>query len=86
MKKLPLALGTGVLGLSLALVGCAEATALSEEPVDAGLFAATEAGLQVSTDDGEAFRPVENAPVLYAVEARADGTLAGVGTDGAIWT
>ncbi len=32
-----------------------------------------------------AFIPVADAPVLYALEPRTDGTLVGAGTDGFVW-
>lgn len=53
---------------------------------DAGLYAATENGLMLSTDQGATFAPFPNAPALYALDARTDGTLAGVDTDGNLWT
>ncbi|MGF2949783.1 F510_1955 family glycosylhydrolase [Microbacterium alcoholitolerans] len=53
---------------------------------DDGLYAATEAGLQVSTDQGRTFTPATGAPVLYTLDAAADGSLAGVGTDGSVWS
>ncbi|GGD88178.1 F510_1955 family glycosylhydrolase [Microbacterium murale] len=52
---------------------------------DNGLYAAAEEGLLRSDDDGVTFVPVEGAPLLYALDARPDGTLVGVGTDGALW-
>ncbi|MCE7480931.1 MULTISPECIES: F510_1955 family glycosylhydrolase [Microbacterium] len=51
-----------------------------------GLYAATEEGLLISTDNGGTFDPVEGAPVLYTIDASPDGTLAGVGTDGVLWS
>lgn len=51
-----------------------------------GLFAATEEGLLVSADQGATFAPVEGAPILYTLDVQPDGTLAGVGTDGALWS
>ena len=53
---------------------------------DEGILAATEAGLQRSTDGGKTFAPVAEAPVLYSVAAREDGALVGAGVDGAIWS
>lgn len=50
-----------------------------------GLYATAEEGLLVSTDRGDSFTPVANAPLLYAIEARPDGTLVGAGTDGILW-
>lgn len=52
---------------------------------ESGLYAAAEEGLLVSTDGGNTFTPVAEAPLLYALEARADGTLVGAGTGGALW-
>ncbi|WP_426183450.1 F510_1955 family glycosylhydrolase [Microbacterium sp. TWP3-1-2b2] len=52
---------------------------------DNGLYAAAEEGLLRSDDQGVTFTPVDGAPLLYALDARPDGTLAGVGTDGAFW-
>ncbi|AKV87252.1 MULTISPECIES: F510_1955 family glycosylhydrolase [Microbacterium] len=51
-----------------------------------GLYAAAEEGLLLSTDNGASFAPVADAPLLYALDVRPDGTLAGVGTDGALWS
>ena len=48
--------------------------------------AAAEEGLLLSTDGGNTFTPVDAAPVLYALEARTDGTLLGAGTDGVLWS
>lgn len=53
---------------------------------DAGIYAATEEGLLLSTDNASTFAPVPGAPLLYMLEADQDGTLAGVGTDGALWS
>ena len=53
---------------------------------DDGLYAAAEEGLLHSTDQGVTFSRDESAPLLYTLDARPDGTLLGVGTDGAIWT
>lgn len=52
---------------------------------DNGIYAAAEEGLLRSDDDGMTFVPVEGAPLLYALDARTDATLVGVGTDGALW-
>lgn len=51
-----------------------------------GLFAATGEGLLFSADGGVTFAPVNSAPILYALDAKPDGTLAGIGTDGALWS
>ncbi|WP_405219109.1 F510_1955 family glycosylhydrolase [Agrococcus sp. Ld7] len=51
---------------------------------DRRLFAATERGLQVSEDGGASFATLEGAPLLYAVEVLADGSLVGVDTNGAV--
>ncbi|AKV85470.1 hypothetical protein AKG07_03240 [Microbacterium sp. CGR1] len=51
-----------------------------------GLYAAAEEGLLLSTDNGATFTPVAAAPLLYMLDARPDGSLAGVGTDGALWS
>ncbi|MEV8134705.1 F510_1955 family glycosylhydrolase [Microbacterium aurantiacum] len=48
------------------------------------VYAATEEGLQTSTDGGVTFVAVADAPLLYTVAA-ADQTLAGVDTDGTVW-
>lgn len=53
---------------------------------DGGLYAAVEAGLQISTDNGLTFAPVAGAPVLYSLDARPDGTLIGAGVDGELWS
>ncbi|OYO20869.1 hypothetical protein CGZ93_11655 [Enemella dayhoffiae] len=53
---------------------------------DAGLYAATENGLMLSTDQGTTFAAVAGAPALYTLAARGDGTLVGVGTDGVLWS
>lgn len=50
-----------------------------------GLYAATEAGLQISNNQGATFTPVDHAPLMYSIDARADGTLVGAGTDGTLW-
>lgn len=52
---------------------------------ETGLYAATEAGLQHSSDNGQSFSPLDDAPLLYAL-AVGDGVLAGVSPDGMIWT
>lgn len=52
---------------------------------DDGLYAAAEEGLLHSTDQGATFSRDESAPLLYTLDARPDGTLLGVGTDGALW-
>ncbi|MCK3770926.1 glycoside hydrolase [Microbacterium aerolatum] len=51
-----------------------------------GLYAATEEGLLISTDNGASFTPEVGAPALYTIDAGEDGTLAGVGTDGVLWS
>lgn len=51
-----------------------------------GLYAAAEEGLLVSTDNGVSFTPVADAPLLYTLDSRPDGSLAGIGTDGALWS
>ena len=51
-----------------------------------GLYAATQEGLKLSTDQGQSFQLVKDAPLLYKIAVRADGTLVGIDTDGAIWT
>ena len=53
---------------------------------ESGVYAAAEEGLLLSTDGGNTFTPVDAAPVLYALEARTDGTLLGAGTDGVLWS
>lgn len=53
---------------------------------EAGLYAAAEEGLLISTDQGKTFAPVDGAPLLYTLDAAPDGTLVGVGTDGAVWS
>jgi hypothetical protein len=62
-----------------ALAGVAGLAATAE-----AVYAATEGGLQTSTDGGVTFVPVPDAPLLYTVAA-ADQTLAGVDTDGTVW-
>lgn len=49
------------------------------------IFAATEGGVQVSTDDGATFEQLADAPLLYSLTALPDGTLLGVGTDSMLW-
>lgn len=51
-----------------------------------GIYAAVEAGLQLSTDQGATFTLVAGAPVLYSLDARQDGTLIGAGIDGGLWS
>lgn len=53
---------------------------------DDALYAATEAGLQRSTDQGTSFALMPDAPVLYSLDARRDGTLVGAGVDGSLWS
>lgn len=53
---------------------------------ETGLYAAAEEGVLFSRDGGDTFTPVDGAPLLYALEARTNGTLVGAGTDGALWT
>lgn len=64
-----------------ASLGAADLTA-----TESGVYAAAEEGLLVSTDSGNTFTPVDAGPVLYALEARTDGTLLGAGTDGVLWS
>ncbi|WP_404436315.1 hypothetical protein LG322_14295 [Microbacterium aerolatum] len=52
---------------------------------DSGVYAAAEEGLLFSADGGNTFTSVDAAAVLYALEARTDGTLVGAGTDGVLW-
>lgn len=49
------------------------------------IYAATEEGVQVSTDEGATFELLADAPVLYSLTALPDGTLLGVGTDSMLW-
>ncbi|MCR8670231.1 F510_1955 family glycosylhydrolase [Agrococcus sp. HG114] len=49
------------------------------------LYAATEDGLQVSTDGGGSFSLVPDAPLLFQIAGSADGMLIGAGTDGLLW-
>lgn len=49
------------------------------------LYATGEEGLSVSTDRGRTFAPLADAPSLYVLDGAPDGTLAGVGVDGALW-
>lgn len=53
---------------------------------EAGIYAAIEEGLQLSTDQGATFTLVADAPVLYSFDARQDGTLVGAGVDGGLWS
>lgn len=53
---------------------------------DTGIYAAVEAGLHVSADGGASFTPVQDAPVLYSLDARPDGTLIGAGIDSELWS
>lgn len=50
------------------------------------LYAATEAGLQRSTDQGKSFALMPSAPLLYTLDAQQDGTLVGADIDGGIWS
>lgn len=54
------------------------------------LFATTEEGLHVSTDDGASFTPVEGAPALLLIAASPTGTaeqlLAGIDVNGVVHT
>ncbi|MGK0721383.1 F510_1955 family glycosylhydrolase [Leucobacter sp. W1478] len=52
---------------------------------DAGLYATTEEGLQLSTDQGSNFVIVDDAPVLYLLTVTSAGTLIGAGVDGYLW-
>lgn len=50
------------------------------------VIAATEEGVQISTDGGASFAAWPEAPLLYTLGAAADRTqVVGVGTDGQIW-
>lgn len=49
------------------------------------LYAATEQGVQVSTDEGVTFELLPDAPVLYSLTALPGGGLLGVGTDSMLW-
>lgn len=53
---------------------------------DAGLYAATEQGLQLSTDQGNSFVIVVDAPLLYMLAVTSDGALIGAGADGYLWS
>jgi len=53
---------------------------------DVGVYAAAEEGLLLSVDQGATFSRVEVAPTLYTLDARSDGSLVGVDTDGNVWT
>ncbi len=50
------------------------------------LFATTEDGLAVSSDNGMSFTIDETAPPLYVLAADEAGTMAGVDTAGILWT
>ncbi len=52
---------------------------------DAGLYASTESGLQLSTDQGRNFVVVNEAPTLYLLAVTSAGTLIGAGVDGYLW-
>ncbi|MCT1394828.1 hypothetical protein M4D51_03730 [Microbacterium sp. p3-SID338] len=52
---------------------------------DAGIHAATESGLLHSSDGRAGFEALAGAPVLYSVDARADGRLVGVDVEGVLW-
>lgn len=52
---------------------------------DGRLYAATEAGLQVSENADATFTPVDSAPLLYLLEALPGGGLVGVDTAGTLW-
>lgn len=50
------------------------------------LIAATPDGLQISTDEGATFAPLNDAPALYLLAVSPDGKqLVGVGRGGQIW-
>ena len=51
---------------------------------DGTLYAATQDGLQHSTDGGATFTPAPDAPVLYLVETDPTGGVVGVDTDGTL--
>lgn len=50
-----------------------------------GIYAAAEQGLLRSSDRGATFAAVEGAPLLYSLAPQPDGTIAGIGTDDALW-
>ncbi|MEE2062227.1 F510_1955 family glycosylhydrolase [Rhodococcus zopfii] len=52
---------------------------------DAGVWAATTAGLQHSTDAGHTFTVVPDAPPLALLSAARDGSLWGIDTTGTAW-
>ncbi|WP_243073717.1 sialidase family protein [Microbacterium sp. SS28] len=52
---------------------------------DGVLYAATERGVQVSRDEGVTFSILPDAPLLYTLDAFADGTLVGADTEGVLW-
>lgn len=53
---------------------------------DAGMYAATEQGLQLSIDEGNNFVIVDSAPLLYLLAVTSTGTLIGAGVDGYLWS
>ncbi|MDP3207958.1 MAG: sialidase family protein, partial [Rhodoglobus sp.] len=60
---------------------------LVADPTEAGtVYATTETGLMISTDNGATFAALPDAPALYLVDAGANGDLVGVDISGAIWT
>ncbi len=50
------------------------------------VYATTEEGLKVSSDNGATFALVDGAPALYLVEAGGNGDLVGIDVAGAVWT
>lgn len=51
-----------------------------------GLYAATEQGVQVSTDNGSSFSVLAETPLLYQLAATPLGTIIGVDVDGYLWS
>ncbi len=63
----------------------AEVKAASLAASTGRIYAATEQGVQLSSDEGATFELLPDAPVLYSLTALLDGSLLGVGTDSMLW-
>ncbi|GGJ54032.1 F510_1955 family glycosylhydrolase [Glutamicibacter ardleyensis] len=63
-----------------------EISAIDLAVTGGGIYAATENGVQISTDQGATFRVLEGAPILYQVAAKASGGVIGVDVEGLLWS
>lgn len=71
-------------GLTWEPQGAISAVALAIS--DRGMYAATEQGVQVSTDNGSSFSVLSEAPFLYQLAATPSGVIIGVDVDGYLWS